>query len=97
MNFQDIDKLDEEFNNFMMKVNEVGSIVKKLASTDKEMQAIGDLEAEMFLKDDKEKILEDIGEEEVVLKLKSNKTLINKKVFNEEKKDGASMSQGKFK
>lgn len=90
------DKADEEFNNFMMKVNEVSSIVKKLASNDKELQAIGDLEAERYLGDDKEKVLEDIGEQEVVLKMKSNRTIINKKAIENVKKDDSTMSQGKL-
>lgn len=92
--FPEIDKLDEEFNNFMIKVNEVGSIVHKLASEDKELQKIGDIEARRYLGDDKEKIIEDIGEEEVVLKVKSNKTIINRRALENEQKDQSTMSQG---
>lgn len=94
--FTDINKLDEEFNNFMIKVNEVGSIVAKLTSNDKKLQEIGDLEARTYLGDDEEKILEDIGEKEVILKVRSNKTMVNKRALEECQKDETTMSQGKF-
>ncbi|KAJ8953702.1 hypothetical protein NQ314_007311 [Rhamnusium bicolor] len=95
--FQHLDsigKFDEEFNNFMVKVNEVSSIVKKMSSTDRELQKIGDLEAKKYLGETDEKVLENIDEEDVILKIKSNRTLINKKALAHIDKDSASMSQG---
>lgn len=94
--FETVDKLDEEFNNFMIKVNEVGSIIEKLASNDKELQKIGDIEAKRYLGDDKEKIMEDLNDEQVILQVKSNKTLVNRKAIEDCQKDQSTMSQGKF-
>ncbi|XP_074034619.1 tetratricopeptide repeat protein 12 [Leptinotarsa decemlineata] len=75
----ELGKQDEEFNNFMLRVNEVGSIVKKLASKDERLQEIGNLEAKKYLGETSEKIIENINSEKIVLKIRNNRTLINKK------------------
>ncbi|XP_018561532.1 tetratricopeptide repeat protein 12-like [Anoplophora glabripennis] len=88
--------LDEEFNNFMFKVNEVSSIMQKLNSTDKEVQRIGDLEAQRYLGDNRETVLEKLDEQNVQLKIKSNRTLVNKNALKSDDKDQATMSQEAF-
>ncbi|CAH1099496.1 unnamed protein product [Psylliodes chrysocephalus] len=86
---------EEEFNNFMVKVTEVNKIVKKLASTDKKVSEIGDLEAKQYLGETCEKIIENIdGETELVVR--NNRTVINKKAFEEISKDPNTMSQEAF-
>lgn len=94
--FEDINKLDEEFNNFMLRVNEVSSIIGKLASNDKNLQEIGDIEAKRYLGDDKQKVVEEIDYEMLTLKVKSSKTVVNKKAVEENDKDQSTMSQGNF-
>ncbi|CAH1979489.1 unnamed protein product [Acanthoscelides obtectus] len=89
-------KLEEEFNNFMYKVNEVSNIMKKLTSDDEREQEIGDLEAKKYLGEDNEKVLENINEEEIVLSVKSNKTVLNKNICRKESKDKTTMSQEAF-
>lgn len=88
-------KLEEEFNNFMFKVNEVSSIVQKLNSKDKELQSIGSLEAQRYLGETGEAVLEKLDEENVQLRVKSNKTVVNKKALASDSKDADTMSQGK--
>ncbi|GJQ79830.1 hypothetical protein Trydic_g23294 [Trypoxylus dichotomus] len=75
---QDLGKFDEEFTNFMHRVNEVNKIVKKLNSTDKNLQNIAILEADQYLKEADSSLLEQINEENVKLKIKSDRTVINK-------------------
>nr|XP_022907201.1 tetratricopeptide repeat protein 12-like [Onthophagus taurus] len=87
--------LNEEFNNFMHRVNEVGRIVKKLSATDRSEQKMGILEADNYLKHMNEDVLENIDEETAILKIKSERTLINKKAL-EEPKDENTMSQEAF-
>uniref|UniRef100_A0A6P7HCQ5 Uncharacterized protein LOC114349224 n=1 Tax=Diabrotica virgifera virgifera TaxID=50390 RepID=A0A6P7HCQ5_DIAVI len=82
---------DEEFNNFMVKVSEVNNIVQKLASKDKQIQEIGNIEAQRYLNDDGQNLNVD---DNVELKVKNARTLINKKVLENEQKDPNSMSQG---
>lgn len=86
---------EEEFNNFMHRVTEISSIVTKLASEDKDMQMMGISEADNYLKEpqiDDEK--QEIDEETFSLKVKSNKTLINK-VTDEKLINENEMSKGK--
>lgn len=90
----ELKKIDEEFNNFMHRVNEINGIVKKLASKDKQTQEMGAMEADQFLKDTKE--YTSIDEETVEVKIKTNRTLINKKALVDEQKDENTMSQGKY-
>lgn len=73
--------MNEEFANFTYKVNQVSEIIKKLASDDKNLQKIGDLEAKQYLGEDKSKI--EIVDE-LNLKVKSNRTIINKKALLKE-------------
>lgn len=91
--YKDRDEVDEEFNNFMIKVNEVSSIIEKLASNDKKLQEIGDIEARSYLGDDKDSIMEKTCEE-IRLKVKSNKTIVNRKALEDSQKDQAEMSKG---
>ncbi|XP_072387114.1 tetratricopeptide repeat protein 12-like [Diabrotica undecimpunctata] len=85
---------DEEFNNFMIKVSEVNGIVQKLASKDKQIQEIGNIEAQRYLKDNDEQNLN--IDDNVDLKVKNERTLINKKVLEYEQKDPNTMSQEAF-
>lgn len=68
-------EINEEFNNFMKKVGEVSKLVKDLSSGDKSRadraQAIADeyLSGKIILNDD------------VPLKVKTNRTVINQKAF----------------
>lgn len=93
ISLKDLELHDEEFNNFMHKVNEVQRIVHKLASDDKEEQAIGDAEAKRYLGETpNEKI---IDTENLKLRVKSDRTVINKKAFQEmSSSDQSTMSQG---
>ncbi|KAL1490543.1 hypothetical protein ABEB36_013219 [Hypothenemus hampei] len=74
----DLGKFDEEFSNFMHRVTEVGGIVKKLASHDPEVQKIGDEEAKKYLCE--KKSFDNINED-VTLKVSSDKTVLNRKAF----------------
>lgn len=66
---------EEEFNNFMHKVTEVNGIVKKLVSEDKTLNKMGIKDADSFLKTVE---IDNIDEEDIKLKIKDNKTIINK-------------------
>lgn len=90
-----LEKLDEEFNNFMHRVTEVNSIVKKLGSTDKTMQNIGMLEADKYLKDSSGTILENIDEKSISLKVVSDRTVLNKKALRKVENPDT-MSQGRW-
>lgn len=88
--------ISEEFNNFMHRVNDVTSIVKKLASSDKELQKIGTLEADEYLKDGDPSYADSIDEENVRTIVKQNKTIINKKAVLRDDSDPDAMSRGRF-
>lgn len=90
-----LDQIDEEFNNFMHRVTEVGNIVKKLSSQNKDLQEIGTLEADRFLKDSDKTLYEKIDEQNVNLKVKCDRTIINKKALMKQE-DQATTSQGKW-
>lgn len=78
-------ELDEEFNNFMKKVGEVSSLVKDMAGGDKAKAEAAKALADQYL--DGKVILDD----DVKLKVKQNRTLINQKAFhNLGKKDEVS-------
>nr|XP_012139532.1 PREDICTED: tetratricopeptide repeat protein 12-like [Megachile rotundata] len=64
---------EEEFENFMQRVNEVDKIVKKLASSDLEEQKHGQILADKMLE---EKPTDNLNEDE--LKVKVDRTVINK-------------------
>ncbi|XP_060533757.1 tetratricopeptide repeat protein 12-like [Cylas formicarius] len=81
---------EEEFTNFMHRVNDVSNIVSKLSSSDKNLQEIGDLEARNFLGESSETI----DERDVVLKIRSDKTVINKR--NDECSDPNQISKEAF-
>lgn len=77
MAFRELEERNEEFNNFMHRVNEVSNIVKKLSSNDHKMQEIGTLEADQYLKC----VHETFDEDTVKLTIKNDRTVINKKAF----------------
>lgn len=68
-------ELDEEFANFMQRVTEVSNLVKDMGSGDKAKAEAAKLLADQYL--DGKVILD----EDVVLKVKQNRTLINEKAF----------------
>ncbi|XP_066156234.1 tetratricopeptide repeat protein 12 [Euwallacea fornicatus] len=80
---------DEEFSNFIHRVNEVHSIVQKLASNDSNLQKIGDEEARKYLKE--ETAIENIDEEHIVLNITSNRSIVNRSVLL--KDDGSSSKE----
>lgn len=92
-----LEELDEEFNNFMHRVTEINEIVKKMNSSDKQIQEIGTLEAERYLKDSSKTVVENIDENTVELKFVNDRTLINREALlkDNENKNQATMSQGK--
>lgn len=94
MDLKKNERIDEEFNNFMFKVNEVTNIINKLSSNDKNLQEIGGIEAKKYLGETKAVQLENVDEENVVLKISSNKTLINRKAL--ENRDEETKSRGNF-
>ncbi|ERL87636.1 hypothetical protein D910_05027 [Dendroctonus ponderosae] len=87
-------KTDEEFCNFMHRVTEVESIIKKLASSDRELQNIGNEEAKKYLAE--QPILENIDEEKVALKITTNRTIVNQKALQSDGKSPNEMSQEAF-
>lgn len=89
------EQISEELNNFLHRVNDVTSIIKKLSSTNKELQEIGTLEADKYLKDSDPTYSDSIDEENVKTVVKQNKTVINKKALLKDDKDPDTMSQGK--
>ncbi|KAJ8917301.1 hypothetical protein NQ315_002319 [Exocentrus adspersus] len=96
-NAGNLGRVEEEFNNFMFKVNEVTGIMKKLCSEDKQLQSIGDLEAKKYLGEDKETCLYNIDEESVQVTVKSNKTVVNRKALEQcDDKNSSTMSQEAF-
>ncbi|CAK9833615.1 Tetratricopeptide repeat protein 12 [Anthophora retusa] len=64
---------EEEFQNFMQRVTEVEKIVKKLASSNPEEQKLGEILADQVLENRSERNIS----ENVELKVKTNRTLIN--------------------
>lgn len=92
---RNLEELDEEFNNFMHRVAEITNIVKKLSSGDKTLQDIGTLEADNYLKEKDTTLLESIDAENVKLKVKSDKSMINWKALKKND-DPNAMSQGKL-
>lgn len=93
-NFED---KNEEFNNFMHRVTEVSNIVHKLSCQDKELQEIGTVEAERYLNGQKKGLEKEIDEDLVEVRIKSDRTVLNRKAFKEEKEKvkEENMSQGK--
>lgn len=87
-------EMGEEFNNFLHRVNDVSSIIKKLASTNKELQEIGALEADRYLKDTDLSYNDSIDEENVKTFVRHNKTVINKKALEKDCNDPDTMSRG---
>ncbi|CAK9798788.1 Tetratricopeptide repeat protein 12 [Anthophora plagiata] len=82
---------EEEFQNFMQRVTEVEKIVKKLASSNPEEQKLGEILADQVLENRSERNIS----ENVELKVKTNRTLINTCSTNEHSTPGQ-MSQEAF-
>lgn len=79
-------ELDEEFNNFMKRVGEVSSLVRDMASGDKVKADAAKVLADQYLGG--KVILDD----DLQLKVKQNRTLINEKAFeNLGKQDAVSI------
>lgn len=97
--YTNIEERNEEFNNFMHRVTEVSNIVKKLSCQDKKVQEVGTLEAERYLNGQKKGIEKEINED-VQVKIKSERTVLNRRAFKEEEKKEemreGTMSQGKI-
>lgn len=93
--YQDLGRFEEEFTNFMHRVTEVNKIVTKLNSQDENLQNIGLLEADQYLKDSDQTTVEKIDEKNVVLKVKSDRTIINKKALLKQDNPDT-MSQGRL-
>lgn len=90
-------EISEEFNNFMYRVNEVSSIVKKLSSSDKDLQNIGTLEADRYLKEGDKISMENIDEEDIKLTIKTDRSVINRKaLLKDDNGDPATMSKGRY-
>ncbi|XP_026755558.2 tetratricopeptide repeat protein 12 [Galleria mellonella] len=68
-------ELNEEWNNFMKRIGDVSNIVKDLASGDKERAEAAKTRADQYLEG---KVITDDG---IQLKVKDDRTVINKKAF----------------
>lgn len=68
-------ELNEEFNNFVKKVGEVSSLVRDMSSGDKARANAAQAIADQYLEG---KVI--LGED-VTLKVKENRTVINQKAF----------------
>ncbi|XP_043499420.1 tetratricopeptide repeat protein 12-like [Polistes fuscatus] len=92
-NFNSINKhTEEEFQNFMHRVTEIEKIVSKLASSDTKEQELGQILADKIL--DK-KTQEELSDQEE-LKIKTNRTVINKYSINESTSDPHKIGQEAF-
>lgn len=78
-------ELNEEWNNFMKKIGEVSGLVKDMASGDREKADAAQAIADEYLSG---KVIID---EDVKLKVKEDRTVINQKAFQSlHKKDAVS-------
>ncbi|KAK9876052.1 hypothetical protein WA026_011162 [Henosepilachna vigintioctopunctata] len=96
ISLKNLERQNEEFHNFMHKVTEVERIVKKLVSEDQEEQAMGDAEAKKYLGEMNNPEEEILDNENVQLKIKSNRTLINQKAIIEMSSNANTTSQESF-
>ncbi|KAJ3652205.1 hypothetical protein Zmor_018190 [Zophobas morio] len=81
MSTDDSEPFSEEFNNFMYKVNQVSSIIHKLASNEKNVQEIGELEAKHYLGESNEEKSVILNEDTIDIKIKNDRTVINRKAL----------------
>ncbi|KAJ3617684.1 hypothetical protein MTP99_006781 [Tenebrio molitor] len=95
MSSSNFEELNEEFNNFMYKVNQVNNIVQKLASSDKKLQEIGDLEAKQYLGEIDDDKYQKLDVDNCDIKIKSNRTVINQKALLRDE-NSATQSQEAF-
>lgn len=82
---------EEEFQNFMQRVTEIKKIVTKLASDDRTEQELGQILADKILDRKNEEKFSEVEE----LKIKTNRTCINKYPVNEDTSDPNKMGQGR--
>lgn len=75
--------LNEEWNNFVKRIGEVGNIVKDLASGDKDRSEAATILADKYLEG---KVILD---EDVQLTVKSDRTVINKQAFKSMENQGS--------
>lgn len=94
--YTNFEEKNEEFNNFMYRVTEVSNIVQKLSCQDKNVQEIGTVEAERYLNGQKKGLEKEIDEDLVEVRIKSDRTVLNRRAFKEEKEKAKeeTMSQG---
>ena len=81
MSTDDSEPFSEEFNNFMYKVNQVSSIIHKLASNEKNVQEVGELEAKHYLGESNEEKSVILNEDTIDIKIKNDRTVINRKAL----------------
>ncbi|KAB0790920.1 hypothetical protein PPYR_02720 [Photinus pyralis] len=94
--FRNLDQENEEFNNFMHRVNDVNNIVQKMSSNDPALREIGSKEADRYLNNEKSILYENICEETVKLRVTNDRTVINQRALRDEKLDENTMSQETF-
>lgn len=94
--FRNLEPENEEFNNFMHRVNEVNTIVKKLTSNDPVLCEIGATEADRYLNNEKSILYENICEDTVKLRVTNDRTVINQRALRDEELDENTMSQEAF-
>ncbi|XP_035720329.1 tetratricopeptide repeat protein 12-like isoform X1 [Vespa mandarinia] len=83
---------EEEFQNFMHRVTEIEKIVSKLLSSDPKEQELGETLADKILNGKIQKEFSELEE----LKVKTNRTIINKCSINENTSDPNKMGQEAF-
>lgn len=87
---------EEEFNNFLVKVDDINKIIKKMNSSDSDERRVADLEAKRYLGEpDVEEKITDVNQ--VVIKVNCDRTVLNKKALHkkETSQDGSTMDPGK--
>ena len=89
-----MEKIDEEFNNFMHRVTEISSIIKDMDSDKEIVRNVALQKAQDYLRDEGKTTIQNIDDETVVLKVTADRTSINKKSLEEKTSDETSMSQG---
>lgn len=87
---------DEEFKSFETKVDSVMKILEQLNNTDKEEQESGMIAADQYL-NGKIKDLEKLNEDNFIVNVKSDRTVINRKALEDDEDRGPkTMSQYTF-
>ncbi|XP_033607633.1 tetratricopeptide repeat protein 12-like [Cryptotermes secundus] len=84
--------MDEEYNNFLQKVEEVTSILNSMKSNDPTVVANATQRADLFLQNTERKVTFNADG----LRVKTNKTIINKKAFESNPRQNDAMSSEAF-